>query len=151
MRDESEVAPLLLPVVLAAGIRALLLLAAHECIGGGLAELLNRADEPSYAAVAQMIHTGIRPSNLWMERVFPGWPLLLCLPAAVLPIDWAAPDTAFIVCGGPYWGFHSFDRYAVWALPAYAFALVPPLGHCIPRWRRPALVLASLASIGMAF
>lgn len=36
---------------------------------------------------------------------------------------WAVMNTAFIVCAGPYWGFHSFDRYTVWALPAYAFLL----------------------------
>lgn len=31
---------------------------------------------------------------------------------------WAALNALAIVCGGPYWGFHSFDRYFVWAWPA---------------------------------
>lgn len=34
---------------------------------------------------------------------------------------WALCSTAFIVSTGPYWGFHTFDRYVVWALPAYAY------------------------------
>jgi hypothetical protein len=34
---------------------------------------------------------------------------------------WAVLCTAFIVSTGPYWGFHSFDRYCVWALPAYLY------------------------------
>ena len=34
---------------------------------------------------------------------------------------WALLSTAFILCTGPYWGFHSFDRYCVWALPAYLY------------------------------
>ena len=31
---------------------------------------------------------------------------------------WLIGNTAFAVCGGPYWGFFSFDRWCVWALPA---------------------------------
>ncbi len=32
-----------------------------------------------------------------------------------------------IVCAGPYWGFHSFDRYFVWGLPGALVALEPVL------------------------
>lgn len=32
---------------------------------------------------------------------------------------WAVANSLFIVCAGPYWGFHSFDRYCLWAMPAY--------------------------------
>ena len=35
---------------------------------------------------------------------------------------WALLNTCFIVSTGPYWGFHSFDRYCVWGLPAYLYA-----------------------------
>jgi hypothetical protein len=35
---------------------------------------------------------------------------------------WALANTIFIVSTGTYWGFHSFDRYFVWALPAYLYA-----------------------------
>lgn len=31
---------------------------------------------------------------------------------------WVAGNGAFILCTGPYWAFHSFDRYFTWALPA---------------------------------
>jgi hypothetical protein len=31
---------------------------------------------------------------------------------------WLLGNTAFAVCGGPYWGFFSFDRWCIWALPA---------------------------------
>jgi hypothetical protein len=31
---------------------------------------------------------------------------------------WFLLNAALIVCGGPYWGFHAFDRYFVWAWPA---------------------------------
>jgi hypothetical protein len=33
-------------------------------------------------------------------------------------LGWLVLNSAAIVCGGPYWGFHSFDRYFVWAWPA---------------------------------
>jgi hypothetical protein len=36
---------------------------------------------------------------------------------------WAILNTCFIVSTGPYWGFHTFDRYCVWALPAYLYFL----------------------------
>lgn len=47
---------------------------------------------------------------------------------------WAILNTAFIVCGGPYWGFHSFDRYAVWALPAYAYGFSLVLPQSLKKW-----------------
>jgi hypothetical protein len=36
---------------------------------------------------------------------------------------WALLNSAFIISAGPYWGFHSFDRYCLWAMPAYMFLL----------------------------
>jgi hypothetical protein len=41
-------------------------------------------------------------------------------PDRVLAV-WAMLNTAFIVSAGPYWGFYTFDRYLLWALPAYLF------------------------------
>lgn len=34
---------------------------------------------------------------------------------------WAVLNTLFVVCTGPYWGFFTFDRYCLWALPAYLY------------------------------
>lgn len=31
---------------------------------------------------------------------------------------WTAGNGVFILCTGPYWAFHAFDRYFTWALPA---------------------------------
>jgi hypothetical protein len=45
---------------------------------------------------------------------------------------WALLNSAFIVSTGPYWGFHSFDRYCLWAMPAYMFLLRPYLPNA--RW-----------------
>lgn len=36
---------------------------------------------------------------------------------------WLVGNTGFILCTGPYWGFHSFDRYFLWALPAVVYSL----------------------------
>lgn len=36
---------------------------------------------------------------------------------------WAILNTTFIVSTGPYWGFHTFDRYFIWAVPAYVVLL----------------------------
>jgi hypothetical protein len=56
---------------------------------------------------------------------------------------WVWLNTLFICSTGPYWGFHSFDRYFVWALPGYVFFLGPTL----TRWRGAvaALMMASIA------
>lgn len=35
----------------------------------------------------------------------------------------ALGTAAFILCTGPYWAFHAFDRYFTWALPAYLIIL----------------------------
>jgi hypothetical protein len=34
---------------------------------------------------------------------------------------WAILNTLFVVSAGPFWGFQSFDRYCIWALPAYLY------------------------------
>jgi hypothetical protein len=58
---------------------------------------------------------------------------------------WAIANTCFIVSTGPYWGFHSFDRYSTWALPAYGYFLWP----LVPK-RLGALEVLAAASFGMA-
>ena len=42
---------------------------------------------------------------------------------------WIWTNTMFICSTGPYWGFHSFDRYCVWALPGYLYFLGPLLSR----------------------
>jgi hypothetical protein len=63
---------------------------------------------------------------------------------------WAWLNTAFIVCAGPYWGFHSFDRYWVWAMPAYFYflqAVVPSrrAAHALLLVLATAAVLAAVS------
>ena len=57
---------------------------------------------------------------------------------------WLAGNTAASCSGGPYWGFASFDRYVIWALPA-AIALNADLIAAHPRWH----FALGLASIGI--
>jgi hypothetical protein len=61
---------------------------------------------------------------------------------AFVLFGWLALNSAAIVCGGPYWGFHSFDRYFVWAWPA-ALALNADLIGRYPRLH----ALAAVASV----
>ena len=57
---------------------------------------------------------------------------------------WLAGNTVASCSGGPYWGFASFDRYVIWALPA-AIALNADLIAAHPRWH----LAMGLASIGI--
>ena len=57
---------------------------------------------------------------------------------------WAAGTGLFILCTGPYWAFHSFDRYFVWALPAYLALIQPWLKRT--RWFTWAAVGLSVVS-----
>lgn len=62
---------------------------------------------------------------------------------------WALLNTALIVCAGPYWGFHSFDRYTVWALPAYAWLLRPLLPAPGRLWAVAGVLSAVLGWVGL--
>lgn len=59
---------------------------------------------------------------------------------------WAVLNTAFILCTGPYWGFFTFDRYCLWAMPAYLYLARAYLPKRNVLW----IALASV-SIGLAF
>ncbi|MEQ1885613.1 MAG: hypothetical protein ABL967_11170 [Bryobacteraceae bacterium] len=56
---------------------------------------------------------------------------------------WAITNTAFIVSTGPYWGFHSFDRYALWAMPAYLYFFREFLPKQTSRW----VAIATLSTL----
>lgn len=58
---------------------------------------------------------------------------------------WFLVNSALIVCTGPYWAFHSFDRYFLWAWPAGLWIL----GERV-RLSRAVLVLLSTASLSAA-
>jgi hypothetical protein len=58
---------------------------------------------------------------------------------------WALLNTAFVVCAGPYWGFHSFDRYCLWALPAYLVLLSRRLPRRLWMW-----IAIGICSTGLA-
>ena len=62
---------------------------------------------------------------------------------------WLVLNSAAIVCAGPYWGFYSFDRYFVWALPA-ALALNQ---HWLEKrpWLLYSLAPLSIAATAFAF
>jgi hypothetical protein len=62
---------------------------------------------------------------------------------------WAVLNTALIVCAGPYWGFHSFDRYVTWALPAYAWLLRPLLPPPGRLWTAAGVVSAIVGWVGL--
>ena len=84
--------------------------------------------------------------------VRPAW--RFCRHRPVSPLErvlwaWLAGNTAASCSGGPYWGFASFDRYVIWALPA-AFALNSDLIAAHPRWHY-VLGLASIATTAFAF
>lgn len=55
---------------------------------------------------------------------------------------WLWGNALFILSTGPYWGFHSFDRYFVWAWPALAY-------QCkgLPGLKRASLVLGSVSIV----
>ncbi|MDD2765422.1 MAG: hypothetical protein PHE83_15780 [Opitutaceae bacterium] len=54
-----------------------------------------------------------------------------------------------IVCGGPYWGFHSFDRYFLWGLPGALLSAERILhGRLLP-WL-PLAGVVSLAAVGFS-
>lgn len=55
-------------------------------------------------------------------------------------------NSALIVSTGPYWGFHSFDRYFVWGLPGACVAL--EIFSAQRSWRWTALL--TISSIGLA-
>lgn len=63
---------------------------------------------------------------------------------------WLVGNSLFIFCTGPYWGFHSFDRYAVWAMPATVHFLA--IGVRLPAWLQGAGIVAStvVATLGAA-
>lgn len=58
---------------------------------------------------------------------------------------WLIGNTGFAMCGGPYWGFFSFDRWCVWALPAW-------LWSCRDLFERGRRVTAAIGitSVGLA-
>ena len=63
---------------------------------------------------------------------------------------WFLGNSLFIFCTGPYWALHSFDRYAIWALPAgviLARRYIPRSWLLITAY---ALVNLALALIGPA-
>lgn len=55
---------------------------------------------------------------------------------------WCLGNAIFILSTGEYWAFHSFDRYFVWALPAYAYFLA----RFIIFVRIPSGVLAAMST-----
>jgi hypothetical protein len=57
---------------------------------------------------------------------------------------WFFGNTVLILCSGPYWGFHSFDRYCVWALPAMLWMVRKYLP--LPS---PQLAILGLMSLGV--
>jgi hypothetical protein len=65
-------------------------------------------------------------------------------PLTLVLLAWFAGNSAAILCGGPYWGFHSFDRYFLWSWPA-ALLLNADLVRAHPRW----VLVGSLASIAL--
>jgi hypothetical protein len=62
---------------------------------------------------------------------------------------WAVGNTVLIVSAGPYWGFHSFDRYAVWALPAYGYLLTSALPRSRPVWAALGAASVGIAAYGL--
>jgi hypothetical protein len=58
-------------------------------------------------------------------------------------VIWAVLNTCFVVCTGPYWGFFTFDRFCLWAMPAYLYLA----RHYLPK--RP-LVWAGIGSLSLA-
>ncbi len=56
---------------------------------------------------------------------------------------WLFGNSLFIFSTGPYWGFHSFDRYAVWAMPAIVHFLAA--GFRLSAGLQGAGILASTA------
>ncbi len=55
-------------------------------------------------------------------------------------------NTLMICCTGPYWGFHSFDRYFIWGLPGALVAARPWWQHC-----RPLPWALATVSVGVTF
>jgi hypothetical protein len=66
---------------------------------------------------------------------------------------WFLLTAGLIVSGGPYWGFHSFDRYCVWAWPAGIYVARHTLR--LRPWTHVTLAAVSLAlalfSVGRYF
>lgn len=58
-------------------------------------------------------------------------------------------NSALSVCTGPYWGFHSFDRYLLWGAPG-AFVVAGPILARHRSYLLPALAVLSLAATGFA-
>jgi hypothetical protein len=46
---------------------------------------------------------------------------------------WVLLCGLLVLCTGPYWAFHSFDRYVVWLLPAALWLIKEPIRK-IPMW-----------------
>ena len=70
-------------------------------------------------------------------------------PAEAAMVVWLGLNSIAIVSAGPYWGFYSFDRYFVWALPA-ALALNQAWLEKRP-WIPIALAPLSVAAAAFAF
>ncbi|MGH9440714.1 MAG: hypothetical protein ACRD16_00405 [Thermoanaerobaculia bacterium] len=135
----------LLILFVALGVRLALFVFAFWRLGG-LTPVINLADEPSYAALAHMIGTGERPANRWMERMFPGWPLLLAIPCRFLPIDWTILLMgALLAAAVPVLFFLLTRDFGM----SVAVALVPPtwLKHSCIGMSEPAMLVLVLLSL----
>lgn len=59
-------------------------------------------------------------------------------------------NCALIVCTGPYWGFHSFDRYFLWGIPGALLAASHLVPHKAWRWIGPLAAAASILTASFA-
>lgn len=56
-----------------------------------------------------------------------------------------AANSALAVCAGPYWGFHSFDRYVLWGAPGGLLLVWSLASPATWRWLAPVAAVVSLA------
>jgi hypothetical protein len=68
----------------------------------------------------------------------------------VMMLIWAVLNTAFVLCTGPYWGFYAFDRYCIWALPAYLYIVRDELPAADLVWTTAAAISVAMVIWGMA-
>lgn len=78
---------------------------------------------------------------LWC--VVRGWRFSLLTSLDRIMAAWFLCATAAALCGGPYWGFHCFDRYAIWSLPAIVWLARRALPLRWPVWVLPGALAGS--------